>query len=142
MTWIRALVAAGLSIFLPGAGHALIRDWGRAIVFAGLFVTATVIFLPGDAWTAVSTGSYADVPGILETEMTVLAQFTLAFLVLFAAIDAGLQALGLTQRPSQETNEPSCPNCGKTLDVDLEFCHWCTARLDSTDPAEDEPVRP
>ncbi|WP_049986392.1 DUF7575 domain-containing protein [Halobellus rufus] len=27
----------------------------------------------------------------------------------------------------------SCPNCGKELDPELDFCPWCTTRLDSTD---------
>lgn len=146
MTWIRALAAAGLSIFLPGAGHALIRDWGRAIVFAGLFAAALVVFLPGEQlWTAVSAGSYAAVPDILETETTMLAQFTLSFLALFAAIDAGIQALGLApgqgrgaSRPGA-ADEPTCPNCGKTLDEDLDFCHWCTTRLE---PEADETADP
>jgi hypothetical protein len=28
-----------------------------------------------------------------------------------------------------ETAEVSCPNCGKEVDADLDFCHWCTEPL-------------
>ena len=27
------------------------------------------------------------------------------------------------------TAEVSCPNCGKEVDADLDFCHWCTEPL-------------
>jgi hypothetical protein len=27
------------------------------------------------------------------------------------------------------TPEVSCPNCGKEVDADLDFCHWCTEPL-------------
>jgi hypothetical protein len=34
----------------------------------------------------------------------------------------------------------SCPECGRPLDDDLEFCHWCSTRLvetpDGVEPAE------
>ena len=139
MTWIRALAAVGLSIFLPGAGHALIRDWARAAVFAGLFVASLVIFLPLDQlWAASADGAYMDVPEILEAETTMLEQFTIMFLTLFAAIDAGFQAMGLTQSRgrSESSDVPTCPACGKPLDTDLEFCHWCTTRLEPLEEPE------
>ena len=140
MTWIRALAAAGLSILLPGAGHALLRDWGRAAIFAGLFITASIIFLPHEQlWAVAESGAYADIPGVLEAEMSVLEQFTLSFLALFAAIDAGFQALGLTRGSDTDGDLPSCPECGKALDEDLEFCHWCTTRLE---PDEEEVAHP
>ena len=138
MTWIRALAAAGLSIILPGAGHALLRDWARAAIFAGLFISASVIFLPHDQLlTAASNGAYGEFPAILEAETSILEQFTLSFLALFAAIDAGFQALGLTQGPTTDDGAASCPHCGKGLDEDLTFCHWCTTPLQSED---DEPT--
>jgi hypothetical protein len=28
-----------------------------------------------------------------------------------------------------ETLEVTCPNCGKDVDADLDFCHWCTEPL-------------
>ena len=28
-----------------------------------------------------------------------------------------------------ETLEVTCPNCGKEVDADLDFCHWCTEPL-------------
>ncbi|OYR79611.1 hypothetical protein DJ71_16250, partial [Halorubrum sp. E3] len=28
-----------------------------------------------------------------------------------------------------ETLEVTCPSCGKEVDADLDFCHWCTEPL-------------
>ena len=133
MSWIRALVAVGLSILMPGAGHAVIRDWARAAVFAGLFFASIAIFFPLDQlWGAASTGNLEEMQTIVESEITMLEQFTIMFLHLFAAIDAGFQALGLTRDRggSAGSGEPTCPQCGKPIDTDLEFCHWCTTRLE------------
>ena len=27
-----------------------------------------------------------------------------------------------------------CPNCGKELDQDIDFCHWCTTQLEPVEP--------
>lgn len=138
MIWIRALFAAGLSILLPGAGHALLRDWGRAVIFGGTFIFASILFLPHEhLWAAASSGAYGDMSGIVESEMSLFEQLPLSFLALFAAIDAGFQAL--TRASNPDDDDTSCPHCGKALDEDLEFCHWCTARLE---PDEAEPARP
>lgn len=139
MNWIRALAAAGLSVLLPGAGHALLRDWARAALFGAMFVATLALLFPVDAvWSAAADGAVGDVPGIVDAETSTLAQFTFSFLVLFAAVDAGLRGLGLTDGPSGTGDEPACPHCGKPLDDDLTFCHWCTTRLDP----EEEPANP
>lgn len=139
MNWMRALVAAGLSLLLPGAGHVLVRAWGRALIFFSLFLASIALLFPVEAlWNAAADGAVTDVPGIVDAETSIIAQFTVWFLVLFAAIDAGFHALGLAQGPSGDGDGPSCPQCGKPLDDDLSFCHWCTTRLDVSE--DEEPV--
>ncbi|WP_348612142.1 zinc ribbon domain-containing protein [Halobaculum rarum] len=38
------------------------------------------------------------------------------------------------REPTDAAEAPACPNCGKDLDADLDFCPWCTTRLDWSDP--------
>jgi predicted amidophosphoribosyltransferase len=44
---------------------------------------------------------------------------------------------------TQQLDEPgaACPNCGKEIDPDIEFCHWCTTELQPTSDEGDEPSR-
>lgn len=136
MTWLRALAAAGLSVLLPGAGHVLIRDWMRALAFGGVFVAALAIFLPPTEQIA-AVGSVSDGMTLVTEETDTISQFVLSFIVLFAAIDATFRAMGFppNSNAGEDTDGPSCPQCGKPLDEDLTFCHWCTTRLE---PIEDE----
>ncbi len=138
MTWLRALAAAGLSVLLPGAGHALIRDWVRALVFSGLFISALVIFMPTDQVAA--AGSVTDGMDVVTEETSTASQFVFSFIILFAAIDATFRAMGFPPNGSSADADdgPSCPECGKELDGDLTFCHWCTTRLEPQE-ADDTP---
>lgn len=130
MSLIRALFAAALSLVLPGAGHALIRDWVRALLFAGLFLSATALIMPINDIAA--AGSMAERMTIVTDEPRT-NQFVLSFMLLFAAVDAGFRALGFPPG-SNGADGPTCPNCGRELDTEIEFCHWCTIRLEYTDP--------
>ena len=140
MTWLRAIAAAGLSVLMPGAGHALIRDWLRALVFAGLYFSAILLFFPTDQIAA--AGSISEAMDVLTAETDTVSQFALSFLVLFAAIDATFRAAGFPPSSNNSGDGPSCPQCGKELDEDLEFCHWCTTRLEPIEPQDaDEPAQ-
>lgn len=143
MTWLRALLAAGLSVFLPGAGHALIRDWFRAALFAGLFLSAMILFVPIDqlmaAGPVTSFGDAVEQANAVTAETDPIVQFFLSFISLFAAIDATFRALGFPPGSGDDADEPTCPECGKEIDTDLEFCHWCTARLE-TEASGEEPA--
>ncbi|WP_425607389.1 DUF7575 domain-containing protein [Halomontanus rarus] len=130
MSLIRALFAAALSLVLPGAGHALIRDWVRALLFAGLFLSATALIMPINDIAA--AGSMAERMTIVTDEPRT-SQFVLSFMLLFTAVDAGFRALGFPPG-SNGADGPTCPNCGRELDPEIEFCHWCTTRLEYADP--------
>ncbi|WP_263017487.1 zinc ribbon domain-containing protein [Natronobiforma cellulositropha] len=126
MTWIRALAAAVLSLFLPGAGHALIRDWARALLFASVFALTVVLVLPFE--DLLETGSVTEAMDVISSEPA-LSQFMLSFMLLFAALDAGFRAMSPPFGPTAAGDGPTCPHCGRELDTDLEFCHWCTTRV-------------
>lgn len=135
MTWIRAVSAAVLSFIMPGAGHALLRDWARALLFAGLFGLSIYFFVPTEAMMNAETMTGA--AEAMNTEMSRMNQFFLMFIVLFAAIDSTFRALGFPPNSSQNTDGPTCPSCGKELDDDLSFCHWCTTRLERPEDESD-----
>lgn len=135
MTWLRALVAGGLSVLLPGAGHALLRDWFRALVFTGLYLSAVALFFP-EPQQVMAAESLADSVEMVSDETEMMGQFVLSFIILFAAIDATFRSLGFPPNGSGTADGPTCPECGKEIDEELDFCHWCTARLE---PGGDEP---
>ncbi|WP_226005361.1 zinc ribbon domain-containing protein [Natrinema salinisoli] len=143
MTWLRALLAAGLSVIMPGAGHVLVRDWLRAALFAGLFLSASALFLPIEQLAAAGPitnvdeiTAYADV---MSEETDSMTQFLLSFIALFAAIDATFRALGYPPGGTDTADGPTCPECGKEIDEDLAFCHWCTTRLEP-ESSDEEPA--
>ncbi|MFA9415772.1 zinc ribbon domain-containing protein [Natrinema sp. HArc-T2] len=142
MTWLRAILAAGLSVILPGAGHVLARDWLRAAVFAGLFLAASAFLLPIEQLAAAQPASYDEAIAqatAMAEDTDPMAQFSLSFIALFAAIDATFRALGYPSGGDENADGTTCPHCGKDVDPDLEFCHWCTTRLepDAPDPEKD-----
>lgn len=136
MTVIRALVAAGLSVVFPGAGHALLRDWVRALLFAGLFISALAITLPlGEVMAA---SSISDLTALISQDVSQIDRFVLSFVILFAAVDAGLRGANFPPGSNPDTDGPSCPHCGRELDADIDFCHWCTTRIEF-EPNVEEP---
>lgn len=124
------LGAAALAVLLPGLGHVYARAGARALLWATLFL-ASLWFLGPDGLSAtVSTGTLdpvSDSPGLLLFTVAVWA---------VNIVDAYLTASRLNQRATQGRR---CPDCGKELDADLEFCHWCTTSLDAPDAETEEP---
>lgn len=123
----RPWVAAVLSALLPGLGHLYSRMWGRAVFWFALALVATRFFMPGGA-----------VPGTLSADALLSASSAVPVEVVFVVFsisalnvfDAYLMTLRRNHHTSGDEESRSCPNCGKNLDTDLEFCHWCTTRLD------------
>ncbi|AXR79121.1 hypothetical protein AArcMg_0898 [Natrarchaeobaculum sulfurireducens] len=112
-------------------------------MFAGLYLSAIVLFLPSFDQLA-AAGSMAERAELLGTEINTVGQFALSFVVLFAAIDATFRALGFPpgSNGTSGADGPTCPQCGKELDEDLAFCHWCTTRLEPPegDDVDEEPA--
>ena len=127
-------------MLLPGAGHVILRDWLRALLFAGLYFVTFYLFFPIERLAA--AGSFSEMMEI-STEVDTLSHVTVLFVTLLAAFDATFRALGFPPDSTQSGDGPTCPECGKELDEDLEFCHWCTTRLEPTPETEpeDDPAR-
>jgi hypothetical protein len=72
--------------------------------------------------------SSADLPAVVYVPM-----FTLLLVSVLDAYRIARLGTDTTGRGSGAADEdgPVCPNCGKSVDPGLDFCHWCTERLDA-----------
>lgn len=122
----RALIAGvigmiGAVLGVAGAGHAYLREWRRAIAWFALALGIGLVLV--SVFTDPATTSPTEMP----PEVTV----PLLVVLVISAIDAYAVA-----RRQDDRSEPdpdgtvSCPNCGKDIDPSLDFCHWCTDRLE------------
>jgi hypothetical protein len=125
----RPLVAAVLAVPLPGLGHAYARAWIRALLWVALFATSLWFLAPDGLFTgSVSMDTLGDIYGAnADLVLFVLAVWAMN------VVDAYLTTSRLNRRAQQEQ---TCPHCGKKVDGDLEFCHWCTTPLDGPESGE------
>ena len=128
----RPAVAALLSFLQPGLGHLYLREWLRAVLWAGLWVGSLVVVADSagldlaDPSALVAAVGFFTNPDALPVEVVLTALSVTAF--------ATLDAYWLTARNNHRLRNRAnrCEECGKQLDPTLEFCHWCTT------PREDE----
>jgi len=125
----RAWIAALLSFLQPGLGHAYLRAWRRAVTWFLVWaaVTAALVELPSPSLTVeglrrAATQLFAGLGGLGLVPSLVLSAVTA-----FAMVDA----FWLAERPEPRDGTPRCPDCGKEIDEDIDFCPWCTAELDA-----------
>lgn len=131
------LLAALLGVLVSGLGHLYLRRWLRALGWLGATVVASVLFVPDSTISAISSGTLTDPLSALPIILIGAASIFDAYLVAriqqmeTKEID-DLQALGT------ERNDTiiECPACGKAVDPDLDFCHWCTTEFEGTDVTE------
>lgn len=133
----RPWLAALLAFIYPGLGHVYLREWLRAILWFGLVVSTTTLLVDQSVMAPLNDGFS------LEALLTVSQNIPLGVSVALFAITglSMVDAFWMATRENVETEVvegSKCPNCGKELEDDLEFCHWCTTRLEQ--PTEEEPT--
>ena len=138
-SWIqrRSIVASILAFIYPGLGHVYLRAWLRALAWFGLALVTAAMVIPESALTAFQTGGLS---GLLEASQNFPLEVTLSLFVVrvLNVIDAYLTGLQRTTEPEPEPESAgSCPECGRELDEDLDFCPWCTTRLDEAEDGEE-----
>ncbi|WP_424006169.1 DUF7575 domain-containing protein [Haloferax denitrificans] len=144
LTKHRPWLAAILGLVLTGLGHLYLRRWRRAALWVLLTFAVSALFVPPEAFDPL-TGGAAIPPSEFAA---VLGELVPILVVSFASVlDAfflGLrQAAARAERSAVEDAEESaatvadpdadavtCPECGREVDADIDFCHWCTTRLD------------
>lgn len=160
----RPWLAALLAVIYPGAGHLYLRAWVRAFAWFGLALLVATVIIPPSVLEAGEQGGFsAFYEAFIELEpQTILPLFVVNVL---NVLDAYLTARRLNSRSSEngllsrtvqgedetgESGEEServvepggdCPNCGRELDAELDFCPWCTTRLTEEDETEESTAR-
>ncbi|WP_049915732.1 zinc ribbon domain-containing protein [Haloferax mucosum] len=129
---LRPWIAALFGVFITGAGHLFLRRWRRASVWIALAISVVFLFVPESARVALLSGGPR--PPLMDVAPALAV-------TLVSALDAFL--LGVQQAaesstphtPGEDAETVSCPQCGREIDAELDFCHWCTVRFD--EPRDD-----
>ncbi len=127
MTRRRAVLAGLFAVLYPGLGHVYLREWLRALTWFGLALLTAALVVPADVLTAAESGGVASVLAA-SGSLPLASLVALAMIRLLNVVDAVW--LALAPQPTVEADAETCPECGSDVDPDLDFCHWCTARLD------------
>ncbi len=140
-TWFtrRSLVAAVLALVYPGLGHLYLRAWLRAIAWFVVALIAAAMVMPESAYAAYEANGFS---GLLDASRNLPMEAILSMTVVrvLNALDAYLTGLQQTVTKEPTADAATCPECGKELDEDLDFCPWCTTRLEPEE--SDEPPAP
>ena len=131
----RPWLAAVFAFVYPGLGHVYLRKWLRALLWFGLAFATAFVFIPESTFQAAESGS---IQAALEATQSLGSDVVLPIIAVQAIniIDAYWTAIRGNRTVSVGPDVPvgsdgaTCPNCGKELEEDLDFCHWCTTRLD------------
>ena len=138
----RPVVAAVLALVAAGLGHVYLRRWGRAIAWFLTVVATGFVLLT----------LFAD-PSAGVDDWPLVVVLPVVGLFVLSAIDAYRLAVELRDRNRRAEAEvegggATCPNCGRDIDPELDFCHWCTerrptgARTDAADADDTHPEEP
>lgn len=132
--WLAALLAA----LCTGLGHLYLRRWRRALGWLTALVAAAVLFVDPAVLEALANGTPVDPLSTLPLLVVASLSVVDAYLIAQAQNDL-MRAVGSQSRVPPQARmdgEQSCPNCGKELDTDLDFCHWCMTEFEDVE----EPV--
>lgn len=144
------LLAALLGTVATGLGHLYLRRWLRALGWLAIMIGASVLFVPESAAAASVTtlGTLSDSSAILPIIFISAASVFNAYLIAKRRLETKESRVTETDGPTKADEAPACPVCGKPIDLELEFCHWCTTELEVVDVSElerlddDHPDRP
>jgi len=123
----RPWLAALLSVLYPGLGHVYLRLWGRALLWFLSIVTATALLVPPEVYPSTLSVSAA-----MEAAQALPLTVSLTILLMTGlnVLDAYMMAKQSGEESSEGDGTGTCPNCGKEVDEDLDFCQWCTTELE------------
>ena len=136
LTKVRPWLAAILGLAITGLGHLYLRRWRRALLWVALSFAVLLLFVPTESVTALSNA--ANGSGTLPPLTDILPVLSVS---LMSVVDAFFLGLKQVSEPSgvltddDDDESVACPQCGREVDADLDFCHWCTTRLD--EPTDD-----
>ncbi|MBB6646493.1 zinc ribbon domain-containing protein [Halobellus ruber] len=142
----RPWLAALLGTLATGLGHIYLRRWKRGLGWFAVAVAMSALFVPPEAARALLSGSGGDVATLAPLLAVAVASVADAYVLARMSHREARDSDG--ERPSTASESGSgsavaaggvtgtgagateCPECGKELDPELDFCPWCTTRLD------------
>ena len=127
----RPWLAVLLTLLIPGLGHLYIREWLRSLAWFLTYVLARRLLLPDE----VAPESFSREAFVEAAEATPpWASLAVLAVALLCTVEVYILVRRYNERAARErgAGATTCPACGKELDSDLDFCHWCTTRLDET----------
>ena len=131
----RPWLAALLAFIYPGLGHVYLREWLRALLWFGLVVSTTTLLIDQSVMAPLTDG--VSLEALLAVSRNIPLEESLVLFVITAVSMADAFYMATRENVETEVVEGTkCPHCGKELEDDLEFCHWCTTKLDG--PAQTE----
>lgn len=148
----RPWLAALLGTLATGLGHFYLRRWKRGLGWFAVAVAVSTLFVPPEAARALFSGSGGDVrtlaPLLAVGIASVADAYVLARMSQHETRDRSDGSPSTAPESASETGDRStvvagsaaagqvsgstateCPECGKELDPELDFCPWCTTRL-------------
>lgn len=131
----RPWLAALLSFFVPGIGHLYLREWLRSVFWFVTVILAGQLLIPADA-----VGEELSIEAITRTfdAAPLTAKVTLVGLTFLCMADAYWVAKREPTRSAVSGDGgQTCPSCGKELDENLDFCHWCSTEIPDGDADAD-----
>jgi hypothetical protein len=129
----RGLLASVLAFLYPGLGHVYLRRWARAAAWFLLAIATAAVVVPSATYEAFEAGG---ISAMMETTESFGLEVTLSLLtvgllnVADAYIVAVREAAAEAAAGATPDDASTCPECGGELDEDLDFCPWCTTRLE------------
>ena len=126
---LRPYVAGLLGTIATGFGHFYLRRWLRGLGWIALAVAVTVAFVPLESLETMGAAEQTD---LFPAAIVQLAGAFDAFLLSYwgSSSDDGEQAApAAVDADAAAADTVACPNCGKEVDADLGFCHWCTTEF-------------
>ncbi|MFB6224067.1 MAG: DUF6677 family protein [Haloarcula sp.] len=124
----RPLLAAVLAFIFPGLGHFYLRRWGRGLLWLGLMFMLSLLFIITGTVQPVSELTVDAITAAYQTRPT---EVTIASVVITTLNVVDAYWVAVNENETQEIEAgTTCPSCGKELDQDIDFCHWCTTQLD------------
>ncbi|GAA0653275.1 zinc ribbon domain-containing protein [Salarchaeum japonicum] len=147
----RGILAAALSFVYPGLGQLYRRAWIRAFAWVTLAVAIAYLLTPTELLTAfeeqgLAVFETATIPMELTIALLVIRVLSAAdayFLAVAQAADRDAALADAVPTPGSADAEPgadaaaseddaaTCPNCGREIDEELDFCPWCTYEFEN-----------
>ncbi|MBV0902672.1 zinc ribbon domain-containing protein [Haloarcula salina] len=131
----RPWLAAVLAALVTGLGHLYLRRWRRAIGWLAALVATSYVLVEPAAVDALASGTVADPFAVLP--ILLVAGLSVADAYLLARAQNAVARVTVTP----EGQLTHCPTCGRELETDLDFCHWCTTDVPDLDEMLDEEDR-